>query len=222
MRTLEQKARPRGFPQVCVTFPVLLVALAAQPVEAGIKVEGSPAFKKIVADCIAHMKATGGTAKAIVEQLESSNNEHIIETLKYQTAFVSQCDPTSPAKAKDPSSGGSDSVITWGYTSAIKFKDGVQEVPCKTLLHEMKHSALADTGKVDATPGHNNITKDEIEATKAENEFRVQQKKKHPPRKKYGNADLPKSAIPEDEDDDEEEESESGEDGEENGGEGNG
>ncbi len=186
---------------------LLLLALATilflpSGAVAKIKVDGDAKLNKAVDECIQHMKKTGGTAAQIVEELEKSDHEIIIETGRYSTSFLSQCDSMNAYKATHPESGGTGSIISWGYTSKFVLPDGVQEVPCKTLLHEMKHAADAAKGKLDLTPGHNGIEQSEIDATKAENEFRNQQKPKHPCRTKYGDAGLPEDAIPRDDDED--------------------
>lgn len=164
---------------------------------ADIVIEGDDAYTAAVNECLAMINGVGGMPADILKCLETSSKDHVIKKNKGSSS-------NSPHNSKDatvPAAGGtgtgSGSTTQWDPTHQMTYSDGVKRDPCAALFHELVHAKDNDTGMRDPRtdlPGNNGIKAAEVKATGTENKYR--KAKGLPLRTKYGNKDLPASAIP--------------------------
>ena len=164
---------------------------------ADIIIDGDDAFQMAVNNCIEMINGVGGESAEVLKCLEMSDKDHKIKQNKGSNNTT--YDNTNDANSK-PAGGsgkGSGSTVNWDPNLKGKFSDGVERDPCASLFHELVHSKDGDQGMRDPrtdVPGNNGIKANEVKATGAENKYR--KAKGLPIRKKYGDKDLPASAIP--------------------------
>jgi hypothetical protein len=173
----------------------LLLGLGS--VRADIVIEGDDAYTQAVNDCLSSINGVGGMPADILKCLESSGNDHVIKKNKGSSSNT----PNNTNDANSPAAGGTGngtgSTTQWDPSHQMTYSDGVKRDPCAALFHELVHAKDADTGMRDPRtnlPGNNGIKANEVKATGTENKYRKE--KGLPLRKKYGDKDLPASAIP--------------------------
>lgn len=181
---------------VLLSFVALLM-LCAGNLRADIIIDGDDAFQAAVNDCINMINGVGGDSAAVLKCLESSGKDHKITQNKgsNNTTYDNTNDANSPAAGG--TGNGSGSTVHWDPNLKGKFSDGVERDPCASLFHELVHAKDGDQGMRDPrtdVPGNNGIKANEVKATAAENKYR--KAKGLPIRTKYGDKDLPASAIP--------------------------
>jgi hypothetical protein len=155
------------------------------PAGGGIKVDGDDAFKKRVQKALEEIGKTKA-GKEVLDSLNASKNTHTIQETK--TPKGSSNRPDDFKKAGDGT--GTGSTTKWEPEGTDRYDEDVNRDPTAALFHELVHACDADKGTRDGSvdPG-SDIKKNEIEATKKENEYRKE--KGLPERKKYGGKPLP-------------------------------
>ncbi len=170
--------------RIAIVVAVLVLSWAP-PGWSTIKVEGTAAFKKKVADTIAALKRNGNLQKGLIEGLENSTNEHKIKETKVKQGSNNSFDAKNGSNGK-----GTGSTTQWETTSTDKYDTDVNRDPKAALFHELVHASHADKGTVQkGVDKKSGIENEEVTTTKTENQER--QSKGNPPRKKYGGKPLP-------------------------------
>lgn len=168
-------------------WAVVFVLALASPAAADIIIEGSPGFIQKVEECLEKIKNTGGSTAAFLDQLLGSGNTHVIkESSKNNSAA-----PNDWTKAQNGT--GTGSTVNWDPSFTDDTGVGVPRNPCASLLHELVHACDFDKGTDDGSVGENGIIKAEIKACTEENKYR--KANGLPQRTKYGDKDLPPSAM---------------------------
>lgn len=162
----------------------LIAAAISLSSQATIVVEGPAGFQAAVEACIERIMTAGGAAAANISNLAASGNVHVIQP---GTGYGS----TSLNNSDNGHNGtGTGTTVSWDKDWKEKFTGSdIKNDPCANLAHELSHSADADKGICDTTPGHNGIPVEEIKACGVENEFRASEGQ--PQRETYGGRRLP-------------------------------
>jgi hypothetical protein len=179
--------------QRCLLAGLLALLATTWAARADVVINGSPGFTAAVEECLEKI-ASSAAGGGILSGLESSSNTVVIQ----ENSGLGSTTYDSGKDAKSTDAGGtgkgSGSTVSWDPTFPYTYKDGVKRDPCSALFHELVHASDADKGKLDKRDGGNGIGADEVHACTEENKYRKEQGL--PPRTKYGDKDLPPSAIP--------------------------
>lgn len=176
---------------------VALLAFSPGSARADIVIEGNDAYATAVNDCLAMINGVGGMPADILKCLETSGKDHVIKKNRGPSSNAPHDSKDATVPAAGGNGTGSGSTTQWDPNHQLVYPDGVKRDPCAALFHELVHAKDNDTGMRDPRtdlPGNNGIKAAEVKATGTENKYR--KAKGLPLRKKYGNKDLPASAIP--------------------------
>jgi hypothetical protein len=187
-----------------VTILSLVLALpiltGASAVQAGIVVDGTPAFKDEVKKCLDKIRESEVDPAFVLSELEKSAKT---TTIRQTPAKVNRTGYSNTNDANSPAAGGTgngtDTNIDWNPTNFDNEEAGTRRDPCASLMHELRHAFDGANGTRDPRvepppPAPNGIKHNEIEASREENLYR----KKHPPlpqRRQYGGRNLPPHVI---------------------------
>jgi hypothetical protein len=163
-----------------VVLALTLASVLPQPAAAIVDVEG---VHSEYDGCIAKFRAAGLGGE--VDQLDRSGHTFVIErTDSHPHGSISHAQDKSDAR----DGSGTGGKTQWNPDDTSLFPDGAAEDRCATLYHEMKHLTDYDKGKNYNGDGdicfykdgdrtvNTHITIAEVNATRAENEYRRSQK----------------------------------------------